>query len=145
MGGHLGDGANVVIGLDLVLSREQLLLGGDARERQARDQPVVLAEEDVRVEAVADHADAIALAAVLVHNVVDHERRGLAHKRWLLARAALDGPGHRAVARPLLRVGQVRHRVEVGGDELAALVLVDAELSGGEGGGQGGGRAKRST
>ena len=52
----------------------------------------------------------------------------LAHEHRLLAGAPLDGASHRAVARPLLRVGQMRDRVEVGHDELAARVLVDAQL-----------------
>ena len=41
---------------------------------------------------------------------------------------ALDRPRHRTVASPLLSVGEVRDGVEVGGDELTARVLVDAEL-----------------
>jgi len=60
--------------------------------------------------------------------VLHHERRGFPNDRGLLTRATHDGAHHRVVARPFLRVGQVRHRVTVGGDELAARQLVDAEL-----------------
>ena len=48
---------------------------------------------------------------------------------WLIGPGRLLEPGARVrVARPLLRVGQMRDRVEVGHDELAARVLVDAQL-----------------
>ena len=74
------------------------------------------------------HADPVGLQVVLGADVVDHERGRLADHRRVPAGAALDGARHGAVAGPLLRVGEVGDGVEVGGDELAALVLVDAEL-----------------
>jgi len=40
----------------------------------------------------------------------------------------LDGTSHGPVASPLLSVGEVGDSVEVGGDELAARVFVDAQL-----------------
>lgn len=40
---------------------------------------------------------------------------------------ALDSANHCAIASPLLRVCQVRLCIQVGGDEVAARVLADAE------------------
>ena len=40
---------------------------------------------------------------------------------------AFDSAHHGAVPGPLLRVGQVRLGVQVGGDEMAAWVLADAQ------------------
>lgn len=70
----LGDRVAIVVGLDLVVVGEELGLGGDPREGEARDQPIVLTKEDVGVKTIADHADARAVALVLVDDVVDHER-----------------------------------------------------------------------
>mmetsp|Transcript_14372 Transcript_14372/g.30332 ORF Transcript_14372/g.30332 Transcript_14372/m.30332 type:complete len:366 (+) Transcript_14372:154-1251(+) len=125
---ELRDRVHIVVRLDFILRAEQLLLRGNAAEREAALEAVVLSEENVRVKAVADHANPIALDAVLLHHVVDHQRARLADERGLAVGAPLDGAGHGAVARPLLRVGQVRHRVQVCHDELTARVFVDAKL-----------------
>ena len=82
---------------------------------------------NISVKAVADHADARPVEAELLLHVVDHQWRRLPHQGRLPARAALDRADHGAVARPLLGVRQVRHRIQIGRDELGAH-LVDGQL-----------------
>mmetsp|Transcript_66392 Transcript_66392/g.209915 ORF Transcript_66392/g.209915 Transcript_66392/m.209915 type:complete len:216 (-) Transcript_66392:342-989(-) len=127
---EVGDAAHVHLRDDGVLGAQEELLGCHSAEGEARLQAIVQAEEDVRVEAVSHHADALAVRdAVLLLEVIDHEGAWLAHDCGLLARAAPDGAHHGAVAGPLLGVGEVRDLIEVGGDKLATFVLVDAQLS----------------
>ena len=45
------------------------------------------AEDDIGVKAVTNHADLLTRNVILEHNVVDHERRGLANHSGLLASA----------------------------------------------------------
>merc|ERR1719223_88309 len=124
------DTVRVVVRCDLVLLAEQLLFRSDAAEHEERLESVVRTEENVRVESVSDHADLLSLQSELVAKVVDHERTGLADDGGLLSGAALDGADHAAVAGPLLRVRKMRDGVQVGSDELASGILVDAELRG---------------
>ena len=113
--------------MDFVLRGLERRLVRHPGEHQQRPQPAVLTEEDVGVEAIADHADLILANVKLVRDVVQHERRGLAHHRGFPLGGALDGTDHAPVTGPLLRVSQVRHRVGVGGDELAPRVFAYAQ------------------
>mmetsp|Transcript_95344 Transcript_95344/g.284701 ORF Transcript_95344/g.284701 Transcript_95344/m.284701 type:complete len:324 (+) Transcript_95344:131-1102(+) len=127
---EVGDAAHVHLRDDGVLGAQEELLGCHSAEGEARLQAIVQAEEDVRVEAVAHHAYALAAGdLVLLLQVVDHQGAGFANDRRLLASAALDRANHGTVAGPLLSVRQMCDAVRVCGDELATLVFIDAELS----------------
>mmetsp|Transcript_22822 Transcript_22822/g.48253 ORF Transcript_22822/g.48253 Transcript_22822/m.48253 type:complete len:416 (-) Transcript_22822:44-1291(-) len=117
----------VEVRVDRVLLAEQGLLPRDAAEDEHGLQPPVLAELDVGVQPVPHHANLALVDLELLRDVVQHEGGGLSHGRGLPGRAPRDGPHHGPVPGPLLGVRQVRHGVPVGGDELARLVLPDAE------------------
>mmetsp|Transcript_37405 Transcript_37405/g.86939 ORF Transcript_37405/g.86939 Transcript_37405/m.86939 type:complete len:219 (+) Transcript_37405:245-901(+) len=107
----------------------QRLLRRHATEGQDGLQPIVAAKEDVCVEAISHHADALAARnREFLLQVVNHKGAGLAHNSGLLACAALDGADHGAVASPLLRIRQVGDLIGVCRNELATAVLGYAEL-----------------
>ena len=77
---------------------------------------------------VSYHANLVPADAELVRHVIEHKGIGLADDFGLPLRGTLDGAHHRTISGPFLRARQMRHRVEIGRNELASLILVDAEL-----------------
>jgi hypothetical protein len=112
---------------DVVFGALERFFRGHTGQHEHGAQAAILTKENIRVETVANHANLILAQAVLVGDVVQHERGGLTDDDRLLLRAAFNSTNHGTVTSPFLGVGQVRHGIRVRGDEQAPRVFTNAQ------------------
>ena len=123
------DGIGVVIWSNGVLRTQKLLLRRDTAQYQQRLEAVVGPKQDIGIQTVTHHTDSRPFEAQFRAQIVDHKWRWLPHYSWFLSGASLDSPDHAAVPGPLLSVRQMGDCIEIGGNELASRIFVDAQLS----------------
>lgn len=111
-----------------IFHSKKIILTGHPRQSQYRLHAVVQTKQNICIQSVPNHADSCSIETVLVHDIVNHQRRGLTYNNRLSASAASYCPHHRAVSGPLLLVCEVHHGVRVRSDKQTALVQTEAQL-----------------
>merc|ERR1719183_1545634 len=77
---------------------------------------------------VTDHTNSVSVQVLLLSNIIDHKGAWFTNEVRFDTCAALNRSNHASVACPFLRIGEVSYSIQVGGNEFAVFILVDAEL-----------------
>mmetsp|Transcript_34374 Transcript_34374/g.45467 ORF Transcript_34374/g.45467 Transcript_34374/m.45467 type:complete len:244 (-) Transcript_34374:465-1196(-) len=118
----------VIVRDDFIFFTEKLGFSCNSGEDKATLHSIVFSKQDVSIKSVTNHADSISLDTKLVTDVVNHQGRRLSDHKWLFACAPFDSANHGSVPCPLLSIREMGHSIQVGGNELAAFILIDAQL-----------------